>query len=101
MSGDKEMKCDKCDNNAVFKREWLNRDIHGKVTKMKEYICNQCFNQEYNVCLEPECAYCGKKLNIVYGDCCDDYYEHNLYCSYDCARKAYGFSRISSDKIDD
>lgn len=95
------MKCDKCDNDAVFKREWLNRDIQGKVTEEMEYICNQCLNEEYNFCLEPECAYCGKKLNVVCGDCGDDYYEHNLYCSYDCARKAYGFSRISSDIIDD
>ena len=87
------MKCQTCENEATYKREWSYRDFEngGDIKSYFEYKCGECAIAGNKICIEVKCANCGKRLDVLTS------FEEgapDVFCSRGCAIEWLGYEKI-------
>lgn len=83
------MKCNwwtGCENDAVWADD-------------KRNYCELHFLYQYDLFKSNRCKICGKEISCVTTGDIEYYEQQDIYCSIECAAKAYGCKRIGDDNV--
>lgn len=83
------MKCNLftgCKNDAVWSDD-------------KHNYCEYHFLHEYDLFNSNRCKTCGKEIPCITTGDIEYYEQQDIYCSIECAAKAYGCKRIGDDNV--
>lgn len=84
------MKCDwfwnKCENDAVW-------------SDGRHNYCERHFLHDHSLHKDTKCLTCGKVVSAITLEDIETREPIDIYCSIECAAKAYGYKRIGGDNV--